>query len=64
MKNDPIPKLTITKTGHRHSQFKKIVDALPILCTDKNYQGLDEVLCTKCDQVKTDFMPAYPDITR
>ena len=61
MKGGPISKLTITETGHRPSQFKKISDAFPILCVDKNYQGLDEVLCTGRDQVATDFMPLYPD---
>ena len=61
MKDGPISKLTITKTGHRPSQFKKISDALPVLCADKNFRGLDEVLHTGPDPVKTDFMPAYPD---
>ena len=31
MKDGPISKLIITKTGHRLTQFKKIVDTLPIL---------------------------------
>ena len=30
----------------------------------KNYQGLDEVLRTRRDPVKTDFMPDYPDANR
>ena len=56
-----ISKLTITKTGHRPSQFKKISDALPVLCVDKNFQGLNEVLCTGRDPNEDDFMPPYPD---
>ena len=56
MKDGPISKLTITETGHRPSQFKEISDALPILYTDKIFQGLDEVLWTGCDLIKTDFM--------
>ena len=36
MKDGPIYKLTITKTGHRLSQFKKISDTLFVLCADKN----------------------------
>ena len=64
MKDGPISKLIITKIGHRPTQFKKISDALPVLCADKNYQGLDEVLCTGRDRVETDFMPAYPNATR
>ena len=64
MKDGPISKLTITKTGHRPSQFKKIRDNLPVFCTDKNYQGLNEVLRTRRGKVKDDFMLAYPDATR
>ena len=63
MKDGPISKLTITKTGHRPSQFKKISDALPISCADKNFQGLDEVLRTGRDLVETIFMPPYPNTT-
>ena len=37
MKDGPIYKLTITEIGHSPSQFKKISDALPVLCADKNY---------------------------
>ena len=64
MKDSPISKLIITKTGHRPSQFKKISDTFSVFCADKNYQGLDEVLRTRRDPVKTDFMLAYPDATR
>ena len=61
MKDSPISKLTITKAGHRPTQFKKITDTLPVLCADKNFQGLDEVLWTKHDLVEMDFMPPYLD---
>ena len=61
IKDGPISKLTITKTGHRPSQFKKISDALPVLCTDTNYRGLDEVIRTGSDRVETDFMSDYPN---
>ena len=64
MKEGTISKLTITETGHRPSQFKKIRNALPVFCADKNYGGLDEVLHTGRDKVKDDFMPAYPDTNR
>ena len=37
MKDGPISKLTITETGHRPSQFKKISDALPVLYVDKKF---------------------------
>ena len=61
MKDGPTSKLTITETGHRPSQFKKISDTLSVLYADKNYHGFDEVLCTRLDPVKDDFMPDYPD---
>ena len=61
MKNSPISELTITETGHRPSHFKKIYDALPVFCADKNYGGLDEVLRTERDKVEDDFMPTYPN---
>ena len=43
MKDGPIFKLSIIETGHRPTQFKKITESLPVLCVDKNFQGLDEV---------------------
>ena len=61
MNNGLISKLSITETGHRPSQFKKIYDALPVLCADKNYGGFDEVLRTGHDKVENDFMLAYPN---
>ena len=61
MKDGLISKLTITKTGYRPSQFKKIRDALPVYCADKNYGDLDEVLRIKSDKVKDDFKLAYSD---
>ena len=64
MKDGPVSKLTSTETGHRSFQFKKIHDDLPVFCTDKNYQGLNEVLRTRRGKVKDDFMLAYPDATR
>ena len=61
MKDGPISKLSITKTGHRPTQFKKITDTLPVLCIDKNFQGLDEVLRTNTNLDEGDFMPFYLD---
>ena len=62
MKDGAISKLLINKTGHRLTQYKKIVDYLLVLCADKNYQGLDDVIWNRIDQVKTDNMPTYPDV--
>ena len=64
MKECCLHKLIITKTGHRPSQFKKIYGALPVLCADKNFWGLNEVLWTERDLVGTDFMPPYSDATQ
>ena len=61
MKDGPISKLTITETGHRPSQFKRLCNALPVFCADKNYRGLDEVLHTGRDKVENEFMSAYSD---
>ena len=54
MKDSPITKLLITETGHSPTQYKKIVDTLPVLCADKNYQGIDDVIWTGNDLVETD----------
>ena len=64
MKDGLISILTITKTGHQPSQFKKIWNALPVFCADKNYQGLDKVLRIGRYKVKDNFMPAYPNATQ
>ena len=61
MKDGLISRLLITKTWHRPTQFKKITDTLPVLCVDKNFQGLDEVIWIGRDLVETYFMLIYPD---
>ena len=64
MKDGLISKLLIIETEHRPTQFKKIIDTLPVLCTDKNFQGIDEALWTGIDLVVSNFMPTYPDATQ
>ena len=61
IKDGQMSELTITETRQRPSQFKKIYNALPVFCADKNFGGLDEVLCTGRDKVENDFIPAYPN---
>ena len=61
MKDIPISKLIITKTGHRSTQYKQMVDTLSILCADKNYQGIDDVIQTGNDPVEADFVPPFPN---
>ena len=64
MKNGQISKLLFNKTGHRPIQYKKITDTLPVLCADKNYWGIDDIIWNRIDQVKRDFMTTYPDVTQ
>ena len=40
---------------------RKVIDTLPILCADKNYQGINDVLCNGIDLVEADFTLTYPD---
>ena len=61
MKDGCISKLKITETGHRATHYKIIVDTFPVLCADKNYRGIDDVLNKGIDLVKTDFTPTYSD---
>ena len=56
MKDGPISELIITKTGHRSTQYKKIVDTLHVLCVDKNFWGLNDVIQTENSLVEADFM--------
>ena len=44
MKDGPLFKLTITKGGQRATQYKKIIDALPVFCADKGYKFIDNVI--------------------
>ena len=64
MKDGPISKLTITEAGQRATQFKKIMDALPVFCADKGYRFIDEIIRTNKELVEAAFMPTYPDPTR
>ena len=64
IKDGCISKLTITKTGHRATQYKKIIDTLPVLCADKNFKCIDDVLCTWNDLPEATFLPPYPDPAR
>ena len=62
MEDSCISKLIITETGHWATQYKKIIDTLPVLCADKNYRRINDVLCTGTNLVKADFTPPYPDL--
>ena len=59
MKEGSISKLIVTKTGHIPTQYKKITDTFPVLCVDKNYRGIDDVIWTGDNLVEADFMSTY-----
>ena len=44
MKDGPLSKLTITKGGQRATQYKKILDTLPVFYADKGYKFIDDVI--------------------
>ena len=62
MKDSRISELTITEIGHQATQYKKIIDNLPIICEDKNYQSIDGVIWNRIDLVEADFTPIYLDV--
>ena len=53
--------MTMTETGHRATQFKKIIDTVPVLCADKNYRCIDDVPRTWIDLDQADITLSYPD---
>ena len=59
MKDGCISKITITETGHRATQYKKIIDTLPVLCADKNCRCINDVLSTWINLDKADLTLPY-----
>ena len=59
MKDGFIFKLTITGTGHLATQYKNVLDTLPVLCVDKNYRCINDVLCTWINLDAADFTLSY-----
>ena len=64
MKDGPLSKLTITKGGQQATQYKKIIDALPVFCADKGYKLINDVIQTGTERLRTAFLPTYPDTGR
>ena len=60
MKDGPLSKLTITKSGQQATQYKKILDALPVLAADKVYKYIDDIIRTDIEKTISDFTPTYP----
>ena len=59
LKDGPISKLMSTETGHRPTQYKNVIDTLPVLCANKNYQGLDDVIWNRINLVEAAFTLIY-----
>ena len=64
MKDGPLAKLTITEGGQQATQFKKILDALPVFCADKGYKYINDIIRTDKEKKISDFTPTYPDASR
>ena len=56
--------MTIIETGHQATQYKKIIDTLPVLCADKNYRCIDDILCTWIDLDEANFIPPYSNLDK
>ena len=61
MEDGPLSKLTITKGGQQATQYKKIIDALPVFCADKGYKFIDDVIWTNTVKLEAAFLPTHPD---
>ena len=60
MKDGCHSKLTITKSGHRATQIKKILHALPGFFKDKNYKYIDDIISTNTKPTQVYFLLVYP----
>ena len=63
MKDGTLSKLTITEGGQRATQYKQIIDALPVFCVDKGYKFIDDVIWTNTKLLEAAFLPTYPNAT-
>ena len=59
LKNGCLSKLTITKSGYQATQLKKIINALPGFCKDKNYKYSGYIISTNTELKKAHFLPVY-----
>ena len=60
MKDGPLSKLTITKGGQRGTQYKKIIDTLPVFCANKGHKFIEDIIRTGTEQLRASFLPTYP----
>ena len=61
MKDGLLFKRTITEGGQRPTQYKKIIDALPVICTEKGYRFIDNLICMNAKLLETTIIQTYPD---
>ena len=61
MKDGPHSKLTITDGGQRATQYKKIIDTLPVFCADKGYKFIDDIIQTSTERLQASFLLTYLD---
>ena len=64
MKEGPLFKLTITEGGQQTTQYKKMIDDLPVLCADKGFRYVGKIIRTETELVEATFKPTYPDATQ
>ena len=52
--------LTVTTSRYWLTQLKKILDAIPSLCWDKNYKYTNDIISTNTKPTQSYFLSAYP----
>ena len=60
MKVGPLSKLTITKSGQQATQYKKIIDALPVFCAYKGCKFINDIIWTGTERLRASFLPTDP----
>ena len=61
LKDGCFSKLAIIKSGHQATQYKKIIDALPVLYADMMYKYIDGTIHMRTKLFGTAFLQVYPD---
>ena len=60
LENNCISNCSITKSGPRLNQLKKILEALDSLCQDKHYGYIPYIICTNTKPTKEYFLSNHP----
>ena len=64
MKDGPLSKITITKGGQQATQYKNIIEALPVFCADQGNKYIDNIIWTCTKRLQASFLPTYPNAGR